>query len=130
MVASSRENFAMQGTARLSPLPTTRSRPFASPSSNAKSELQELLQKSEFNYPRPKYEHLSPTGPSHKRQFTCKCVVIDHRDQVIHETQGTGSTKKEAEVSSAAQMLPIMKAMLEDGGQLTPVRREGRGEAG
>ena len=119
-MASSRESFAMQGTARLSPVPTTHTRPVASPSSNAKSELQKLLQK---NYPLPKYDHLSPTGPSHKRQFTCKCVVIDHRDQVIHETQGTGSTKKEAEVSSAAQMFPIVKAMLEDGGQLTPVRR-------
>ena len=108
-------------SASQSPKPDAYSKPVSSPSSShAKSELQELLQK--CNYPLPKYTHLSPTGPSHKRQFTCKCVVIDNHDHVIHETQEAGSAKKEAEMLSAKEMLPVIKAMLEGGGQLTPVR--------
>ena len=114
---------AVQRSPRLSPVPNTCSRPVSSssPPSNAKNELQELLQKSIFNYPPPKYDHLQAKGPSHKRQFTCRCVVMDNDDQVIHQTHGEGTTKKEAEVNSAMEMLPYIKAMLEDDGKLMPV---------
>jgi hypothetical protein len=112
---------------RLSPAsPDIYGVPVTSPSSRAKSQLQELLQKSVFNYPPPVYDHLPPRGPSHKREFTCKCVVKDNHDQVIHETQGSGSTKKEAEMNAAKEMMPFIEAMLEGGGQLTPVRVTGR----
>ena len=109
-------------TRRLSPVPDIYGKPVTSPSSRAKNELQELLQKSVFNYPPPLYDHLPPKGPSHKREFTCKCVVRDNHDCVIHETQGSGSTKKEAEMNAAKDMIPFIKAMLGGGGQLTPVR--------
>lgn len=69
------------------------------------------------------YDHLPPRGPSHKREFTCKCVVKDNHNQVIHETQGSGSTKKEAEMNAAKEMMPFIRAMLEGGGQLIPVSR-------
>ena len=106
-------------TPRLSPVPDV----FISksPSSNAKNELQELLQKSIYNYPPPTYKHLSPRGPSHKREFTCVCAVVNHRNEVIHQTQGTGGTKKEAEMNSAAEMKPVIMTMLEKRGQLVPV---------
>ena len=106
----------------MSPVPDVYIRPVTSPSSSTKNELQELLQKSVFNYPPPLYDHLPPRGPSHKREFTCKCVVKDNHDQVIHETQGSGSTKKEAEMNAAKEMIPFIGAMLEGGGQLTLVR--------
>lgn len=106
---------------RLSPVPDIYSTPVTSPSSMAKNQLQELLQKSIFNYPPPVYDHLPARGPSHKREFTCKCVVKDHRDHVIHETLGSGSTKKEADMNAAKEMIPFIQAMLEGGGQLTLV---------
>ena len=106
---------------RLSPVPDIYGIPVASPSSRAKNKLLELLQKSVFNYPLPVYDHLPPRGPSHKREFTCKCVVKDNRDQVIHETQGSGSTKKEAEMNAAKEMIPFISTMLEGSGELIPV---------
>ena len=118
----SASSSTVQRPPRLSPVPNTcSSRLTSSPSSNAKNELQELLQKSIFNYPPPKYDNLPAKGPSHKRQFTCRCVVVDNGDQVIHQTHGEGTTKKEAEMNAAVEMLPYIKAMLEDGGKLIPV---------
>ena len=106
---------------RLSPVPDIYTKPVTSPSSRAKNQLQELLQKSIFNYPPPLYDHLPPRGPSHKREFTCKCTVKNNHDHVIHETQGSGSTKKEAEMNAAKEMIPFIEAMLADGGRLIPV---------
>ena len=107
---------------RVSPVPNVYGRPVTSPSSSVKNELQELLQRSVFNYPPPLYEHLPARGPSHKREFTCKCIVKDNHDYVIHETQGSGSTKKEAEMNAAKKIMPFIEAMLEGGGQLISVR--------
>ena len=120
--ASSSSTKVDTSTQRVSPVPDEyASKPVTVTSSppKAKNELQELLQRS--GYALPSYEHFQPKGPSHKRQFTCKCVVKGHHDRVIHQTQGTGSTKKEAEMNSAAEMLPVIKAMLENGGRLVPV---------
>ena len=47
--------------------------------------------------------------------------MIDNDNQEIHQTHGEGTTKKEAELNSAMEMLPYIKAMLEDGGKLIPV---------
>ena len=41
---------------------------------------------------------------------------------MIHQTQASGTTKKEAEVNAATEMIPFVTAMLESGGQLIPVR--------
>ena len=41
---------------------------------------------------------------------------------MIHQTQCSASTKKEAEVKAAKEILPYIRAMLEDGGELVPVR--------
>ena len=105
------------------PMPDIYDRPVSSPSSSAKNELQELLQKSIFNYPPPMYDHLTPRGPAHKQQFTCRCIVKDNNGHVIYERQGSASTKKEAEMNAAKDMIPFVRAMLEDGGQLIPVRQ-------
>ena len=40
---------------------------------------------------------------------------------MIHETQSSGSTKKEAEMNAAKEMILFIEAMLADGGQLIPV---------
>ena len=41
---------------------------------------------------------------------------------MIYETQGSAATKKVAEMIAAKEMIPFVSAMLEDGGQLIPVR--------
>ena len=114
-------NSTVQDAASLCTLRDTPRSSAVSPSANPKNELQELLQRSIFKYPHPKYDHLPAKGLSHKRQFACKCIVVDRTDVVIHQTQGEGTTKKEAEMNSALEMLPFIRAMLEDGGMLIPV---------
>ena len=84
------------------------SQPVASPT-RFKGELQELLQKSiPFSTP-PKYEVISSKGPSHKKEFTVKCVVTLWKQNQLEST-GVGQTIKAAESAAARNMLHLLQS--------------------
>ena len=65
---------------------------------NPKGELQEILQA--LSPQSPAYEVLSETGPDHHKQFVCR-VSWEGREL----GQGTGQSKKQAEINAAAHAL-------------------------
>lgn len=68
---------------------------------DAKSRLQERCQRT--GVPLPRYRVKTEDGPPHARTFTASVRLPDGR-----EAEGTGSTKKEAEMDAAARLLAAL----------------------
>lgn len=68
---------------------------------DAKSRLQERCQRG--GIPLPRYRVLAEEGPPHRKSFAVTVTTRDGR-----EAQGTGSTKKEAEMEAAANLLTLL----------------------
>lgn len=68
---------------------------------DAKSRLQERCQRD--GEPLPRYRVLAEEGPPHRKTFTVKVTARDGRS-----AQGTGSTKKDAEMEAAANLLALL----------------------
>jgi ribonuclease III len=68
---------------------------------DAKSRLQELCQRSKD--PVPRYRVLSEEGPPHRKSFTVTVTIRDGRSAL-----GTGSTKKDAEMEAAGNLLALV----------------------
>ena len=75
---------------------------------DSKSRLQEWCQKQRL--PLPRYHLLSSAGPPHARTFRVRIQLPDGRD-----AEGSGGTKKEAEMAAAASLLDAL-AGAEDAG--------------
>lgn len=73
---------------------------------DAKSRLQEWCQRARA--PLPRYRVTETAGPPHAQTFTADVRIWDGR-----KAEGTGSTKKEAEMEAAARLLAMLE---EDGG--------------
>ncbi len=70
---------------------------------DSKSRLQEWCQKQRI--PLPRYQLLSSAGPPHARTFRVRVRLPDGRD-----AEGSGGTKKEAEMEAAARLLDAVAA--------------------
>lgn len=84
-------------------------------SGNIKGSLQELCQKNGLSI--PEYGVVKKDGPDHSSQFTIKCVVRDRNGLVVHESLGSNSKKKSAEIEAATIMKQQLLTVL-NGGQL------------
>ncbi|MEK6779565.1 MAG: ribonuclease III [Candidatus Deferrimicrobiota bacterium] len=73
---------------------------------DAKSRLQEWCQKKKV--PLPKYRILETSGPPHSHTFTVVAVLADGT-----EAKGSGTTRKDAEMEAAGEMLSLV--MREEG---------------
>lgn len=70
--------------------------------SDAKSRLQERYQRD--GAPLPRYRLAAEEGPPHRKTFTVEVTARDGRS-----AQGTGNTKKEAEMEAAANLLASLE---------------------
>lgn len=68
---------------------------------DAKSRLQERFQRD--GKPLPRYRVLAEDGPPHRKTFTVTVTARDGRS-----ADGTGKTKKEAEMEAAANLLALL----------------------
>ncbi|KAL5457246.1 hypothetical protein EMCRGX_G034493 [Ephydatia muelleri] len=69
---------------------------------NAKSDLQELVQK-QTGHPVPQYELLHQSGPSHQPTFRVKVTAPWNGEELVEE--GQGNTKKAADKNAAERLL-------------------------
>lgn len=69
---------------------------------DSKSRLQEWCQRQRL--PLPRYQLLSSAGPPHARTFRVRVQLPDGRD-----AEGSGGTKKEAEMEAAARLLDVLE---------------------
>lgn len=85
-------------------------------SSNSKGSLQELCQKNLLSI--PEYNIVKKEGPDHSLQFTIECTVKDGSGKILHQTRGTSSAKRGAEIEAAILMKEKIQKTL-PGGTIT-----------